>query len=113
MHWKRRVLILSAPSASDPALVAQRRMLTGWGQGAADRDLTTVEVVGNDVRGDVRGASDDARHLRSRYRIPAAVFAAVLVGKDGTVAMRSAKPVDAADLQGTIDAMPMRRAGER
>ena len=108
MHWKRRVPILSAPSTCDPAMVAQRRMLTGWGQGAADRDLVIVEVV----RDDARRASDDARHLRSRYRIPAAGFAGVLIGKDGNVAMRSAKPIGAADLQSGIDAMPMRRARE-
>ena len=107
--WKRRVLILSAPSASDPALATQRRLLSGWEQEAADRDLTIVEVVGNDVR----GAGDDAQHLRARYRVPARAFTAVLVGKDGHVAQYSAKPIAFRDLQSTIDAMPMRRAGER
>jgi hypothetical protein len=109
LHWKRRILILSAPSKTDAALAAQRRMLAGWEHGAADRDLDTVEVVGSEVR----GASDDANRLRSRYRIPAAGFYVVLVGKDGNVAKRSAKPIAAADLQAAIDAMPMRRAGER
>jgi len=107
--WKRRVLILSAPSASDPALATQRRLLSGWKRDAADRDLTIVEVVGNAVR----GAGDDAQHLRAHYRVTARAFAAVLVGKDGRVAKHSAKPIASGDLQGTIDAMPMRRAGER
>jgi hypothetical protein len=107
--WKRRVLILSAPSASDPALATQRRLLRGWEREAAGRDLTIVEVEGNAVR----GAGDDAQHLRTRYRVPARAFAAVLVGKDGHVAQYSAKPISSGDLQGAIDAMPMRRAGER
>jgi len=107
--WKHRVLILSAPSASDPALATQRRLLRGWEQEAADRDLTIVEVVGDNVR----GAGDDAQHLRARYRVSARAFAAALVGKDGHVAQYSAKPISSGDLQSTIDAMPMRRAGER
>ena len=59
------------------------------------------------------GARDTAASLRTRLRLPAARFAIVLIGKDGTVALRSAEPVPADTLQGRIDAMPMRRAGQR
>ena len=109
LHPKRRVLILSAPNASDPSLAKQQKILATWRKEAADRDLSTVEVLGDEVR----GVSNPAASLRSRYRISAAVFEAVLIGKDGNVAKRSTYPIAATDLQAIIDAMPMRRAGER
>ncbi|MGI4877724.1 MAG: DUF4174 domain-containing protein [Janthinobacterium lividum] len=109
MRDQRRVVIVAAPSATDPQLAAQRRALAGWRQGALDRDISVVEVVGNSVS----GADDTAGAIERRYALPAGRFAVVLIGKDGHVAMRSATPLSAATLEGTIDAMPMRRAGER
>ncbi|UAJ08798.1 DUF4174 domain-containing protein [Glacieibacterium megasporae] len=106
---QRRVLIVAAPADSDPQLALQRRALAGWQQGAVDRDISVVEVVGTSVT----GAADTANALERRYALPSGRFAVVLIGKDGHVAMRSAKPVPAAMLEATIDAMPMRRAGQR
>ncbi|MES3082773.1 DUF4174 domain-containing protein [Sphingomonas faeni] len=108
MRWERRVLIVSASTAEDPALAAQRRILATWKTNAAARDLTIVEVVGDTVR----GASDPAAALRRKYHLPAS-FTAILIGKDGGEKLRSAKPFPAAALEATIDAMPMRKAGQR
>ncbi len=108
MKWDRRVLIVSAPTAEDPGLAEQRRILVGWATRAAARDLTVVEIIGDTVR----GAGDPAATLRRRYHLPA-TFAAVLIGKDGGEKLRSAKPFPAAALEATIDAMPMRKAGQR
>ncbi len=108
MKWERRVLIVSAPAADDPALAEQRRVLAAWKSSAAARDLTVVEIVGNTVR----GAGDPAAALRRKYRLPA-TFTAILIGKDGGEKLRSAKPFPAAALEATIDAMPMRKAGQR
>jgi hypothetical protein len=108
MKWERRVLIVSASTAEDPALAEQRRILTAWKTSAAARDLTIVEVVGETVR----GASDPAAALRRKYHVPAS-FTAILIGKDGGEKLRSAKPFPAAALEATIDAMPMRKAGQR
>jgi hypothetical protein len=109
MQHHRRVLIVAASSPADPALAEQRRELAGWHGGAADRDVSVVEVVG----GQVTGASDAADALRRRYRLPADRFTAVLIGKDGHEADRSPRPYPARALEATIDAMPMRRAGLR
>ncbi|TCP71140.1 DUF4174 domain-containing protein [Sphingomonas sp. PP-CE-1G-424] len=108
MKWERRVLIVSASTAGDPALAEQRRILVGWKIHAAARDLTVVEIVGDTVR----GASDPASALRRKYHLPAS-FTAILIGKDGGEKLRSAKPFPAATLEATIDAMPMRQAGHR
>ncbi|NYD89522.1 DUF4174 domain-containing protein [Sphingomonas melonis] len=61
----------------------------------------------------VSGADDGAAALRKRYRLPAGGFVAILIGKDGGEKLRSAKPILPEVLAGTIDAMPMRRAGGR
>ena len=108
MKWERRVLIVSAPAAEDPALAEQRRILAAWKTNAAARDLTVVEIVGDTVL----AAGDTAASIRRRYRLPA-TFTAILIGKDGGEKLRSAKPFPAATLEATIDAMPMRKAGQR
>ena len=108
MRWDRRVLIVAAPSPQDPALAEQCRILGTWSAKRDERDLTIVEVVGDQVR----GASDTALALRRKFRLPA-TFTTILIGKDGGEKLRSAKPFPAAVLEQTIDAMPMRRAGQR
>jgi hypothetical protein len=109
MQHHRRVLIVAAPSAADPALAEQRRELAGWTKAGEDRDVSVVEIVADHVT----GASDAAAALRHYYRLPADRFTVVLVGKDGHEADRSPRPYPARALEATIDAMPMRRAGLR
>jgi hypothetical protein len=61
------------------------------------------------ARAGVNGAAPRGLHFPSSH----AAFQVLLIGKDGHVALRSAEPVAAATLQSRVDAMPMRRAGER
>lgn len=109
MRDQRRVLLVAAPSAADRGLAQQRRALATWRQGADDRDVSVVEVVGTYVN----GSDDPAGALRHHYDLMCDRFSTVLIGKDGHVALRSATALSAAKLKATIDAMPMRRAGER
>ncbi len=109
IRWKRRVILVSAPASDDPRLLDQRRLLANWRQAAEDRDVTIVQIVGAAVEG-LDGKADD---LRERFSLPPSQFTVVLIGKDGHVAFRSREPVGGADLTRTIDAMPMRRAGQR
>ena len=109
MRWQKRVLLVSAPRADDPGMVAQRRALAGWDEEARDRDLAIVSVIGDRVD----GATDTAGALRKRFGLPAGRFVALLIGKDGAEKMRSATPIAAGVVAETIDAMPMRRAGQR
>ncbi len=109
MRWQKRVLLVAAPSADDPGVVAQRRALVGWDEGARERDLAIISVIGDRVD----GASDSAAALRKRFRLPEGRFVAILIGKDGGEKMRSATPIAPEMLAETINAMPMRRAGQR
>lgn len=109
MTWRRRVLLVSAPSTRDPALVQQRQILAAWRAQALDRDLSVVEIVGDTII----GAADSASALRRTFRLPPQRFTVVLVGKDGGEKLRSATPLASTRLEQTIDAMPMRRAGGR
>ncbi|GHH22576.1 hypothetical protein GCM10008023_32740 [Sphingomonas glacialis] len=109
MRYERRVLIVAAPNEADARRIAQRASLDAMPQELGDRDVTVVEVTGDSVR----GATDSATALRTRWRLPKAAFGIVLVGKDGNAALRRAEPIDRATLVATIDAMPMRRAGQR
>ncbi|WP_010183238.1 DUF4174 domain-containing protein [Sphingomonas sp. PAMC 26605] len=109
MRHERRVLIVAAPSESDARRSAQRASLDAMPKDLDDRDVTIVEVTGDTVR----GATDSAAVLRTHWRLPKSAFGVVLVGKDGHAALRRAEPIDRATLVATIDAMPMRRAGQR
>lgn len=108
MRWKRRVLLVSVSNPDDASLIRQRAILSDWQTGAEDRVISLVQIIGNNVD----GASDSASSLRDRYGINSPDFRVLLIGKDGHVAMREKQPISADTLQGTIDAMPMRRAGQ-
>lgn len=108
MRWHRRVVIVTAPRATEPELAEQRKTLAGWG-GAAERDVSVVYVVGDTVT----GASDTASTLRLAYHLPVDRFSIILIAKDGGVVVRSEKPVPDQRIENIIDAMPMRRVGQR
>lgn len=103
-RWRRRVVLAFAPSAEDPRLLDQRRLLQGLTQGVNDRDLAFVAVT--DRTG---GAADAPADLRRRFHVAREAFAVILVGKDGHEALRRDRPIPAAELSAVIDAMPMRR----
>ena len=108
MQWHRRVVILSTPRAGDAQCLAQERALSQW-RGGDDRDVSLVRIEGDAVS----GSSETAAELRDRYHLPAAIFSVALIGKDGHVALRSRTLLTGAELEAAIDAMPMRRSGQR
>ena len=109
LRWERRVLLVAAPNAADPALAAQRPIFTEIAGSGDTRDLVLVEVLGDTVR----GVTDTAASLRRVHKLPADRFTVLLIGKDGGEKRRSATPMSVATLTATIDAMPMRQSGER
>ncbi len=103
------MLLVTAPDAADAAAADQRRIFAAMSESSDDRDLVLVEVLGTAVR----GASDGAAGLRRAYHLPVDRFTVILIGKDGGEKLRAQAPLSFATLSRTIDAMPMRRNGER
>jgi hypothetical protein len=108
LQWHRRAVLVFAANPGDALLADQRRLLSRWA-GAADRDVSVIEIVASHVS----GVSDSATSLRREYQVAQERFAVLLLGKDAHIALRSAAPVTGDLLEGVIDAMPMRQAGQR
>lgn len=95
-----RLLLVFAPSVSEPRYEEQRRLLEGHEAGLEDRGLLFIPVFEGESEADAP---------RERYGVSYGRFEAVLVGKDGGEKFRSAEPVTPEELFELIDAMPMRR----
>ncbi len=106
---KSRVLLVFAPGEDNPTLTEQRRIMASAAQGAGQRDLVVVEIVGTRVSGPAMSTDDGPDALRRRFGVPPAAFRAMLVGKDGGAKLSEAAPIEAGRLFAVVDAMPMRR----
>lgn len=111
---KSRVLLVFAPGEDNPMLTEQRRIMASAAQGAGQRDLVVVEIVGTRASGpamstDAMSTEDAPNTLRKRFGVPPAAFRAVLVGKDGGAKLSETAPIEADRLFAVVDAMPMRR----
>lgn len=104
-RWHDRLLIVFAGNADAPEWARQRATIADAGNDFSDRDLRTIEIVGNTVT----GSTDTPRALRRRFTIGEKEFRVLLIGKDGGVKIDSTQPVTSRQLMLTIDAMPMRR----
>ncbi len=99
------------PSPVDDRYVGQRRLLEGARGGFAERDRLRGDLFERDT-GNFDGGPVSAEHAAwawERYGVEPGRFAAVLVGKDGTVKHRFDKPVEPDEIYALIDEMPMRR----
>ena len=106
---KSRVLLVFAPGEDNPTLAEQRRIMASAAQGAGQRELVVVEIVGTRVSGPAMSTDDGPNALRRRFGVPPAAFRAVLVGKDGGAKLLEAAPIEADRLFAVVDAMPMRQ----
>ncbi|WP_246732922.1 DUF4174 domain-containing protein [Methylobacterium sp. BTF04] len=103
-RWTSRVLVISATDGADPRLVVQRSTVAAAKAGMAERDLVTIEILGQ---------GDSARRLRDRLGLPRDGFRVLLIGKDGGAKLNRDEPIPTRTLFDTIDAMPMRREESR
>ena len=103
-----RVLVVTAPSASDPQLKRQDAAVAEAAAGIGERDLVVIRAVGGEARDD-RGRTLDAPAVRRAAELDAERFGVALVGKDGGVKLRRHAALPTSELFSTIDAMPMRR----
>ena len=116
---KNRVLLVFAPTDQDPRLHEQLNLLSHHSQDMKERDLILIPVPMQSgppttpdtlrtLRPPIISASEQLT-LHHRFRVAPRDFAAILLGKDGGEKLRSATPISIERLNGTIDAMPMRR----
>ncbi len=106
-RWKKRVLLLVAPTATQADLKAQRALLATQPAGLAERDFLVLEALDDQL------SAADRQFLAKKMGLRPGQFTAVLIGKDGGVKEQSTRPITPADLFGTVDKMPMRRAEMR
>ena len=102
-RWKKRVLLIAAPTAEQADFKTQKTLLAASKAELAERDFLVLEVLYSQL-----SAADQA-FLKQKTGIQPPQFAAVLIGKDGGVKEKSTRPIPPADLFNTVDQMPMRR----
>jgi hypothetical protein len=95
-----RRILLFAPDSNSVELKTQREWLRADAAGVTDRDIYLA----------VFNLPQKQAAIFKNYQASPAGFTLILFGKDGTVKLRSNKPVPARDLFDLIDAMPMRQA---
>lgn len=110
-HDKNRLLLVFAPSASDPRWAWQDALLAGSRAQFTDRDLLRFDPFeyGQSRGGRMSLGRREAANLRARYRVRPGSFRVLLLGKDGHVAFGTPTPVALSGLTGRIDRMPMWR----
>ena len=114
LRWDKRIVILFG-SGADERIAEQKRRLLGNEAALAERELVAFAVVGDEIQ-PIYGKAptgQSADSLRKRFDISAETsFTTILIGKDGGVKWRGEQPIAEAELEGIIDAMPMRRVGK-
>jgi hypothetical protein len=95
--WKNRVLVILAPSESDPQVKEQRASAAASTAGFSERDLIVVTEIG------VEGS------IHRKFGIRESDFRVLLIGKDGHCTLQWPKPVSSEVIFSAIDKMPMRR----
>jgi hypothetical protein len=102
-RWQHRLLLLGAPTASQPDFQRQKALLAEAEKGLAARDFKVIEVRYDQL------SPADRQCWTQQLGQPLAGFRIVLIGKDGGVKRAETQPLAPASLFGTVDKMPMRR----
>ena len=110
-QWKKRLLILFAPSEDDPVYQSFKEQLERRNQEVQERDLLILHVP---ETGEGRVAhlplnKDQVVFLRKRFSILPGQLIVILIGKDGEAKLRGELPLELSEIFSVIDAMPMRQ----
>lgn len=111
-EWKNRVLLVFG-NANDAKLKQQIQVLKVQDQELAAREMVVIQISGEEVHA-VYGQVNriDAAKLRAVANADGRRFQAVLVGKDGSVKLRSSRVIGNVEMFDLIDRMPMRRGNQ-
>jgi hypothetical protein len=110
-RWKRRVLVVSAPTRDDTNLVQQLDLLAQAPEEFADRDMSLMTLLddGASTAEDREMTGDETAAARAALGIEREAFTLRLIGKDGTVKLSADSPTPMTEICALIDTMPMRR----
>jgi hypothetical protein len=110
-QWKRRPLLICAPSPKHPDYQAQERFMTGQADKIVDRDMVIGHLFqkGPSHMGGKPLSEETVESLYGALQVSREDFYLVLVGKDGTVKLRLNEPTEMTKIYEVIDAMPMRQ----
>ncbi len=110
-QWKNRIIIIFAPSSDSDGYREQMGEFRAQEDGIQDRDLIILELFenGEGRLGDTSLSERVAPKMRRQFNVMEGKFSLILVGKDGTVKLRSKIPVSISEIFSLIDAMPMRQ----
>ncbi len=98
---KNRLLLIFAPSKTDPRWQKQNSLLQNGDAAFQDRDLVRLDYL--------EAGGNSGKVLRTRYGVKPGQFRVLLIGKDGHVASGGPNPITLSELTEQIDRMPMRR----
>ena len=102
-HWKRRVVLVLAPSPQQPGFREQRQLLDAASANLREYDTLVLYRLHGEL------VASEKTYLRQHYGLQLKVFEVVLIGKDGGAKLRSTHPLNPTALFATIDQMPMRQ----
>jgi hypothetical protein len=111
-----RPLLVFSPSATDSRLKRQGEILDSDADDMMDRFVMFTPILPS-----TRGYSapldtpyvllsmQQMQAIRSQFHVPQDTFIVLLLGEDGSEALRSTRPVDSVRLNALIDTMPSRK----
>lgn len=109
--WKKRPLLLFAPSPNSPMYRSVSDSLSAHLDQIQERHMVIIEVFQNGlVR--IDGKSDSRRtaeSFRQQFSAKEGELTAILVGKDGGLKLRQSGSLDLGKIFSLIDTMPMRQ----
>ena len=106
-RWKNRVLLIAAPHAEQADFRHQKQLAAASQTGLNERDFQVMEVLYDQL------SAADQQFLTQKTGLRPPAFGVVLIGKDGGVKEKSARPVVLTTWFKVVDKMPMRRAEMR
>jgi hypothetical protein len=110
-QWKKRLLLVFAPSDHDAAYQKLNEQLQTSAKELAERDLMVFHLLAAEKGwvDETPISKDSVRSLYQEYGVRDETLTLVLIGKDGGEKMRQTPPFDLQAIFERIDAMPMRQ----
>lgn len=118
-HCYRPLLVFS-PAGNDPRLKEQTKILDQAADDMMDRFVMLTPIVPDAAHYAtpldtpyIVFSEKQMNVIRAQFHIPTSSFAALLLDEDGSVMLRSDKPIAVTKLNGRIDITPQRKVEER